>query len=85
MIALILAVGALICILFVHSMVQMRIERLNERLEESEQRNDLKIVAGVAEAVSIANTSRREAALAREDTIAIREAIAAKGIFINQH
>ena len=83
--ALILSVGAIICILFVHTMAQMRFEHLNEQLRESEQRNDLKIVAGTAEAISIANTSRRETALAREDTIAIREAIAAKGIIINQH
>lgn len=82
---MILAIGAIICLLFVHNLMQMEIRRLNERLEESEKRNDLKIVAGSAEAVSIANTSRREAALAREDTIAIREAIAAKGIFINAH
>lgn len=84
-IALILALGALLVLLLLNSVLQMRFERLNQQFEEADKRNELKIAVGVAEAVAVANLSRREAALAREDTIAIREAMAVKGILINQH
>jgi len=45
------------------------------RFGETNERVDLKVAAGIAEAEAVANNARREAALAREDTIEIREKI----------